>query len=177
MASCPRRELSPRSRAGVRGIDASQILEELARRPIASLRILLEGFVDEGRQRRGQRRVQRQRRGGPPVQELIENRRRCAALKRRSPGRHLEKNRLPERKGRCARRASFRAPVRETCSRPCRQSLPLLDISLAVVAPSGSHVESGLKNFATPKSRILTRSSSVIMTLAGFKSRCRTPAA
>ena len=62
-------------------------------------------------------------------------------------------------------------------------AMPPLETSLVVVAPlvvvaaSGSHTETGLKNFATPKSRILTRSSSVIMTLPGFKSRCRTPAA
>ena len=36
--------------------------------------------------------VERARRGVPPIQELIEHCRRCVALERRSPGRHLEED-------------------------------------------------------------------------------------
>ena len=44
------------------------------------------------RQERRQRRVQRPRRGRPPIQELIEHRRQRVALERSSPGRHLEED-------------------------------------------------------------------------------------
>ena len=172
----------PRLLAGVaprsaRGIDSSQILQELVRRPVASLRVLLEGLVDDRRQERGQGRVQRQRRreaadSGADRTPPPACRPRTALS--RSPSR---KGRLPARRGPCAGRASFRAPVRETCSRPCQTSSPSWNPLPPSSPPPGPDVEAGVRSFANPKSRILTRSSSVIMTLPGFRSRCRIPAA
>ena len=77
---------------GGRRIDALQGFQQFVRHAVAALRVLLEGLVDDGRERRGQRTDSMSGRGGLPIQELIEDRGRGAAGERRSPGRHLEQH-------------------------------------------------------------------------------------
>ena len=86
------RHVDPCRLARARGVDASQILQTFVRGQVASLRILLQGFVDDRRQGCGEVGVQRLERRGRPIQELVENRGDRSACERSSPGRHLEKN-------------------------------------------------------------------------------------
>ena len=75
-----------------RDIHGPQIPKELARRAIAPIGIFLERLVDDGVERSRQRGVQGEKRRLQPIQELIEDCRGRIALKRRSPGRHLEQH-------------------------------------------------------------------------------------
>ena len=138
------------SRRGVRrrshrDIHGSQIPKELARRAIAPIGIFLERFVDDGLERSRQRGVQREKRRLQPVQEMIEDRRGGIALKRRSPGRHLEQHDSQCKQVRARIEPSSRGPVPATCNLPFQQHVRTLLSSPDVVGPSGSWVENRLE--------------------------------
>jgi hypothetical protein len=75
-----------------RDVHGSQILQNLGRRAITSIRVFLEGFIDDDLERTWQRGLQGEKRGLRPVQEVIEDCCSRIALKRRSPSRHFEKH-------------------------------------------------------------------------------------
>ena len=76
----------------------------------------------------------------------------------------------PSAKDRCVHRAPCQAPARETCSQRCRQSSRRSrGLSRVASRLPASHIDAGVKNFASPKSRILTRSCSGNHDVAGLQ--------
>ena len=75
-----------------RVLHGSQIPQELARRAIASIRVFLEGPVDDDLERSRQSGLQGEQWRLRPVQEMIKDGRSRIALKRGCPGCHFEQH-------------------------------------------------------------------------------------
>ena len=86
--------------------------------------------------------------------------------------------RAPRRRRRCRRgdRPAGRAPARAPCSRPCRAPCPasVSDLRRSRRRGASGAVDLG-SSFARPKSRILTRPSSVMKMFSGLRSRWTMP--